>query len=197
MLQASQQRGEPGGAPVQLNTMVFADLLAGAPQRVLDLGRVQQATVDCFRPCARQLTLGGLCEDYRPAGGLGSALDALVRLLGRDAASRSYDLVLLWDLPVYLGHDELERLMQVLAPWTDAGTRWHTFLHTGAARPPLPGLFRILDRQTMQLAPATDHDPEREILTTALLQRRIPGFRQLRTVLMRNGTQELSFHRDA
>ncbi|HED16088.1 MAG TPA: hypothetical protein ENI64_04625 [Gammaproteobacteria bacterium] len=187
--------------PTSLNTMVFADLVSQRPTdralRILDLGTVRQSTIDFFSDYHCHILVTGLCDDYVPGEGLGKqTLKQCQQLIKQDISRHSnnhYDLILFWDLLNYLDKDHVPLLVAPLLPVLTSATRCHSFLYTTANRPSRPGGFEIVSREQMILVPGTTEQNHSKSITQTTLGKFLPHYKTLRTVLMRNGTQELAF----
>ncbi len=187
--------------PTTLNTMVFADLVAKPPPdrelRVLDLGGVCQTTIDFFSAYQCHILATGLCDDFQVNKGLDKhSLQQLQKLIQQDIKrqhDRHYDLILCWDLFNYLDNKQLPMLVECLLPVLDGICRCHAFIYTTANRPVQPGSFQILSQDQMLVSSGDAEQHYNDTVTQTTLEKYLPNFKTLRTVLMRNGTQELSF----
>ncbi len=187
--------------PTSLNTMVFADLLSQPPAdraiRILDLGSVRQSTIDFFSDYHCHVLVTGLCDDFVPGKGLDKAsLKQLQQLIAQDIKRHNnnhYDLILCWDLLNYLDKEQFQLVVAQLLPSLISTTRCHTFLYTTANRPLRPGGFHIASKEQMIIAESTTEQNHSGSVTQTTLGKYLPNYNTLRTVLMRNGTQELAF----
>jgi len=187
--------------PTSLNTMVFADLLSQRPTdralRILDLGSVRQSTIDFFSDYHCHILVTGLCDDFVTGKGLDKhSLKQLQQLIKQDITRHNnncYDLILCWDLLNYLDKEQFPLLVTQLLPVLSNATRCHTFLYTTANRPPRPGGFQITSKEQMIIAESLTEQNHSGSVTQTTLGKYLPNFNTLRTVLMRNGTQELAF----
>jgi len=187
--------------PTSLNTMVFADLLSQPPTdraiRILDLGSVRQSTIDFFSDYHCHILVTGLCDDFVTGKGLDKAsLKQLQQLIARDIKRHNnnhYDLILCWDLLNYLDKEQFSMLLSQLLPALTSVTRCHSFLYTTANRPPRPGGFQIERKEQMIIVESLTEQNHSCSVTQTTLGKYLPNYKTLRTVLMRNGTQELAF----
>jgi len=187
--------------PISLNTMVFADLLAQRPAdralRILDLGPVCQSTIDFFADYHCHILATGLCDDFIPGKGLNKKnrlqLQQLIQQDIKRDNSNHYDLILCWDLFNYLDKEQFPLLVAQLLPVLTNVTRCHSFLYTTATRPLRPGGFQIVSSEQMIVTEATTEQNHSGSVTQTTLGKYLPNYSTLRTVLMRNGTQELAF----
>lgn len=184
-----------------LNTMVFADLVTQRPTdralRILDLGCVCQATIDFFSEFHCHILVTGLCDEYIPGKGLDSqSMQQLHQLIEQDSRRQNdnhYDLILCWDLFNYLDKEQFQALVAQLQPALTNNTRCHAFLYTTACRPMRPGGFSIISSEQMLVTANATEQHHADSVTQITLGKYLPNYYTLRTVLMRNGTQELAF----
>ncbi|MDX9740456.1 MAG: hypothetical protein RBT81_04645 [Gammaproteobacteria bacterium] len=105
---------------------------------------------------------------------------------------RRADLVLAWTLLDYIDQDDLPRLAQHLRAIGAPGLLMHALVSTRTRIPRLPTLFRIEPHGLLAL-PRTDEECEGPRQGQVRLLERLPGFRVVRSVLLRNGLQEYLF----
>jgi len=197
----TQIKNRSAQEPTSLNTMVFADLVLQRPAdqalRILDLGSVCQSTIDFFSDYHCHILATGLCDDFIPGKGLSKrCLQQLRRLIKQDIKrdkNNHYDLILFWDLFNYLDKEQFPLLVAELLPVLTSVTRCHAFLYTTANRPPRPGGFQIIGKEQMIVMESATEQDHSVSVTQTTLGKYLPNFSTLRTVLMRNGTQELAF----
>lgn len=196
-----QIQSRSGQALTSLNTMVFADLISQRPTdralRILDLGSVCQSTIDFFADYHCHILATGLCDDFVPDKGLDSrSLQQLQQLIQQDIKRHNnnhYDLILCWDIFNYLDKEQFPLLVAQLLPVLTSATRCHTFLYTTANRPLRPGGFQIVSKEQMVVTESATEQNHSGSVTQTTLGKYLPNYSTLRTVLMRNGTQELAF----
>ncbi len=203
MLEPSQQSPSTGW-PV-FRSLALGALLQrleeGRLYSILDLGPARAGNLDFWVPTARRICF----EDYyrtwadkgfvKPEEG-GSYLPLLGELLSFREDVR-FDIVLAWDIFNYLDHDHVRALVEYVGRSCPPGAILLALISSAAMIPARPTVFQIRDREHLSyensgptMRPSPRYQP-RDIA------RMIPGFRVLNSFLLRHGTQEYLFIREA
>ncbi len=160
--------------------------------RVLDLGTASGNNVNFFLRYSAGLSVADLRGQLLGARGAGSSLQQALRLEG---VHGPFHVVLAWDLFDYLSTEQLAALGARLGELVRADGIVLCFLSYRAHIPGEPRLYRILDRDHLQVDAndATERPSPR--IKEPQLRRAFPGFEVEGSYLLRNGLQEYLLRR--
>ncbi len=189
------------GGTLEFNTLLFArfwqswgfDEDPPRTMRIMDLGRVQSASIDFFSNFPCYLTLADAVEALSQVDDdeaisdtqLQAQVEALIPL-----QAQPYDLVLLWDSLNHLPQRIFPLVYHHLRKLCHSQTRLHGFLHTSQMQYDRPWQYRILSCDRMASLPNPGQPLRTGPMNSLTLMNRMPGFAMHKSVLMRNGMQE-------
>jgi hypothetical protein len=165
---------------------------------VLDLGRARGGTVDLFGRYRCRLDIVDLpariqrLPDLEDPG----AVEAWFEGLLPPERGEQVDLILCWNLLNYLPPALIERLGERLAGRAAAGARLHALIEYSATQMPAAPLSFAPREGELEALPAAEEGlVQAPRHTPKELEKRLPGFRSERTMLLGNGMQEFLYRR--
>jgi len=110
--------------------------------------------------------------------------------LGLGAAA-SFDLILVWDLPNYLGRERWPTLAERLVARLAKGGMLHLLARTGREMPERPSLFRWVEIDAIREEPRGDERVPAPRFSHGEIEKLHPGLAAAKSFLDKHGLQEL------
>jgi hypothetical protein len=173
------ERASPGLAEL------FRTLREGGSHSVLDLGPARGRHLHVLAPFGRQVRFAGLV----PRSLVGEAWAAALRALPPNDSS-PYDVVLGWDLLIWLDADERAAAIARLAEITAPHARFHLIVDGTGAATAQPHEYTLLGTGHLAERPA---GPPRHVpcpLLPAQLERALSPLEVVRAFVLRTGRRE-------
>lgn len=186
----------------QLFAKYWNSLDKSAPVRILDLASVQSTSIDfysnseipCFitiADCINRLS-ALLPEEITDPVKINEILDELI-----PANTKPYDLVLLWDYPNYLQPGLSACLEKKLKQVTHKKSILYGYLYTAKSVSRYPNNFKIQNQNSMACDEKTELLTKPESINSISLKKYFHDFQLSRSVLIRNGLQEIIMQRNS
>jgi hypothetical protein len=106
------------------------------------------------------------------------------------SAEQHFDLVLVWDLPNYLGRQRWPAVAHLLVEKLAPGGMLHLLARGGKAMPAVPGHFRITAAEAVREETRTPDTLEPPRFSHGEIERLNPGLAAARSFLDKHGVQE-------
>ena len=160
---------------------------------MLDLGPALGANVAWFQRSGSRLRIADLFRTIEEEGA-GNAIPAIwerkVPHLLPFAAGETFDLVLAWDLPNYVGHERWPAIARrIVERMTPAGS-FHLLVRVGAEMPATPCAYRILETGLLSEEILTEAVVPAPRWPHAEIEKINPGLVAPRSHLGKHGVQE-------
>ncbi len=159
---------------------------------ILDLGQALDANVRFWAGFSCRLAIADFYREYREAvtdaTGISSP-DLFARILAF-SESRTFDILLVWDLLNYLDPEEAGLLLRFLRRRCRTGSLLFAMISSQPMIPALPLYFRILDGERMAYETRSREARPCPRLQPRDLSRMLPEFDISGSYLLRHGLQE-------
>lgn len=164
--------------------LVLAALPADRSCHILDLGPAVPDNVALLGPRAARLQIVDLLRG-RARGAESGALADLA-----SEHSRSFDLVLAWDVLDYLSADQAARVVEFLGNLCRRGSILHALIAAADAIPSAPGSYRILADGRLRRERPDGGEVGAPSLTPADVEKLLVGFRVEHAFVLSHGVRE-------
>lgn len=187
-------------SPTEFRAPLFGEMTEhmreGGRWVILDLGRVQPATVHLFSQIRCRLDIADLPADLERVEAEEEPL-ALKKLFAGvlpDRSEKDTDVVLCWDLLNYLGRPALTALMRRVTARTRPGALLHAVVsYSKPEMPAHPGILYPSKEDHLVYLPTTTEECKASRYTPKDLERHMQGFKAEQRRLLNNGMQEYLF----
>lgn len=171
-------------------------------RRVVDFGHLRPGTLSHFSECAVNLdvvafdldALDAVREDAEGEPTPKAALAELDRQLPRLNAAGELHGALAWDIPNFLGRDELSKMGDWLAHYCATGAPLFVALATRGQMPSRAASYQVVDERHLALR-SSDGSASAPMYSQNDLKRVWPDFDVVRSFLLQDGRQEYVLRR--
>lgn len=164
--------------------LVLAALPADRSWRILDLGPAVPDNVALLGPRAARLQI----VDLLRGRARGAESEALASLASEE--SRSFDLVLAWDVLDYRSAEQASRLVVILGELCRPGALLHALITAVETMPAAPCRYRILADGKVRREVRAEGDMGAPNLTPADVEKLLEGFRVEHAFVLSHGVRE-------
>jgi hypothetical protein len=172
---------------------VFDAVPSDGSCRVIDLGPAISNNVAFLSSFAEAVQIVDLTVGVSVDGG--NEFAAVERGLGtlrnlRREGSRSFDVVLTWDLIDYLPEPRARDILEAVGALCRPGALLHTIVHATDTMPEIPNRYRILDDERLACEPVTSDQCSAPKRPPAAIERLLEGFEIEHSFVLRRGVRE-------
>lgn len=170
------------------------ELLSRKSPWVLDLGRACDANVQFYSSLSAKIQYEDLVSPVTERATTIIENQNIFENLTNTFIGNSYDLIVVWDLFLYLTRSEIKELGELLSRCIHPGTRLFSLTSNRSEISETPIQFKIDDRCILTQHSTSKASVQATSCSSKELELLLPNFVRHRSVLLRNGMEEQVFH---